>query len=64
MSGYVDRFAPPPLRKSESEDEILYSIFEQPIVDSWFDGKEPEYRERKGGTGIIRPDGMVEMPGD
>ena len=64
MSGFIDRFTPPPLRQWNSTDEILYSIFDEPIFGSWFEGKEPEYRERKGGAGILLPDGNIEMPPD
>jgi len=63
MSGYVDRYQPPPLRSYESDQEVAYSIFNQPINGSWFQGKWPEYRERKGGAGVLHADGTIEMPG-
>lgn len=69
MTGYIDRYEFPPLIADEflelqGQWSIFEDIFDERFADKWFSTHAPVYRERKGGAGILRDDGLIEMPGD
>lgn len=64
MSCYLDRYELPPIKDGpHSIERDWWSVFKEDFSPSWFDGKEPAYRERRGSVGKVHPDGKVEIPG-
>lgn len=67
MTGYVDRYSFPPLGTMKNDLWEYHCAFEKvfdfEFAEKWFSENRPVYRERKGGAGIIHPDGKIEMPG-
>ena len=65
MSCYLDRYELPPMKgEPYSIERDWWSVFQEDFSPSWFDGKEPVYRERRGSVGKVHEDGKVETPGD
>ena len=65
MSCYLDRYPLPPMRgEPYSIERDWWSVFAEDFSPSWFNGKEPVYRERRGSVGKVQEDGKMEMPGD
>ena len=65
MSCYLDRCSLPPMKDEPySIERDWWSVFQEDFAPTWFDGKEPIYRERRGSVGKIHEDGKVEIPGD
>lgn len=65
MSCYLDRFPLPPMKgELYSIERDWWSVFQDDFNPSWFDGKEPVYRERRGSVGKVHDDGKVEIPGE
>ena len=65
MSCYLDRYPLPPMKgEPYSVERDWWSVFQEDFSPSWFDGKEPVYRERRGSVGKVHEDGKVEIPGD
>jgi hypothetical protein len=61
-TGFLDRYGFPILRPDA--DNGMWSMFATEFDRKYFSENEPVYRERKGGAGIIHPDGRIEMPGE
>ncbi len=63
---FLDRYDFPPLRKDIENG--LWWIFNRPFdhefAERWFKENEPVYRERRGGVGIQRENGLIEIPGE
>ena len=65
MSCYLDRYELPPMKNEPySIERDWWSVFAEDFSPSWFDGREPVYRERRGAVGKIHKDGKIEIPGD
>ena len=65
MSAYLDRYPLPPMKgEPYSIERDWWSVFKEDFAPSWFDGREPIYRERRGCVGKVHDDGKVEIPGD
>lgn len=65
MSAYLDRYPLPPMKgEPYSIERDWWSVFKEDFTPSWFDDKEPVYRERRGCVGKIHDDGKVEIPGE
>ena len=65
MTGYVDRYTPPPLKLEGSQLWSTFSqVFDASYANWFFPNNTPEYQERKGG--VVGPEvapGVYEMPG-
>lgn len=65
LSGYLDRYKFPPLCLDGDRSYLIFEdLFDARFAERWFRENEPVYRERKGGAGIVRQDGKIEMPGE
>ena len=65
MTGYLDRYVPPPIK---TEGDLRWSAFKQPFdaayASEFFANETPEYCERKGGYRGAKVDSTWEMPGE
>lgn len=65
MASYLDRYPLPPMKgEPYSIERDWWSVFKEDFAPSWFDGREPIYRERRGCVGKIQEDGKIEVPGE
>ena len=63
MSCYMDRYELPPMKTEPySIERDWWSVFVEDFSSSWFDGREPVYRERRGAVGKIHEEAKIENP--